>query len=328
METRNLFRLRFVGIAVGVLAAVLIWPGTRWPGRTQAACLVPGPGSAWAGMFGLNSGRAGAVTWRKHAAARPDTTIRSSLRTPFRPAERPVVRRGKSCESSACAPLPGSTIGLRQHPAICVYEGRRDSPRGGDAALPGGARSGRSNAFQQCGPRRAEGARGQAARAWEAGLAVAVFGHVQPGRWQPAEGPAPCQDEFEELGLPVASGKRQAMPTMAIGSAGAWRAGFSVMSSARSRLPVPSGCPAPSWAHRVPCRTAGKGLLCPSLPRIISLREVVRSSRAGTVAMAVSSRMPLLGVEDDKRRTANGQDADAAALLNDRVNPCRPPTTS
>lgn len=69
MEARNLFRLRFAGVALGVLAALLVWPGTRWLVRTQAACIIPGPATAWSAASGLNSGGPGAVARLTHAEA-------------------------------------------------------------------------------------------------------------------------------------------------------------------------------------------------------------------------------------------------------------------
>jgi len=56
METRNRFRLQFIGIALGVLAALMIWPGTRWLVRSQASYLIPdqATASSWsAGVTGL-----------------------------------------------------------------------------------------------------------------------------------------------------------------------------------------------------------------------------------------------------------------------------------
>ena len=42
METRKRIRLQVVGIAIGVLTALLIWPSTRWLVLAQMGSLVPG----------------------------------------------------------------------------------------------------------------------------------------------------------------------------------------------------------------------------------------------------------------------------------------------
>ena len=51
MKNRIRFRLQLVGVTVGVLAALLIWPASRWIVGAQFGCLVPGrpSGFTWAG---------------------------------------------------------------------------------------------------------------------------------------------------------------------------------------------------------------------------------------------------------------------------------------
>ena len=58
MEIRKQFRMRLLGIAAGVLTALLIWPGTRWVVLAQVARLIPGRPSAAAWAADITGHRA------------------------------------------------------------------------------------------------------------------------------------------------------------------------------------------------------------------------------------------------------------------------------
>jgi hypothetical protein len=86
-------RLVLVGLALGVILALLIWPATRWLVRSQLALLIPTPASVAPWSVGAQAG-ATTARQRDHETARRhrcgDCLIRTGARNVGHPAPPPA----------------------------------------------------------------------------------------------------------------------------------------------------------------------------------------------------------------------------------------------